>query len=216
MNARIRFFLISTVAWLMPVVAWANDHGEEAAHEGAHDGGHSVFTAELGWQTFSFLALIVILVKFGAKPIGAFLVARRARIEHDMVEAKAMKEKAEAIYNTYSARLAKLDDEIDQVRAEMVKAGELERDRIVAEAETKASRMRRDTQFIIEQQMKQLSLDLRREATLAAVAAAEKALRTGLNDADQKRLADDFLARLKQTDGAKQTPRAAESTGVAS
>ena len=41
---------------------------------------------------------------------------------------------------------------------EMIKAGEAERDRIVAQAEEKAARMRKDTNFLIEQQIKQLAL----------------------------------------------------------
>ena len=48
------------------------------------------------------------------------------------------------------------------------------RDRIVAEAEARATRMRDDTRFVIEQQMKQLRADLTREAIEAAVNAAEQ------------------------------------------
>jgi F-type H+-transporting ATPase subunit b len=95
-------------------------------------------------------------------------------------------------------RLEKLDQEMVRLRAEMVKAGEAERDRIVAQAEEKAARMRKDTQFLIEQQMKQLRKDLTREAASAAVLAAQELLQEKTTADDQDRLAEAYLDRLDE------------------
>ena len=80
----------------------------------------------------------------------------------------------------------------------MVKAGEAERDRIVAEAEKKASRLRKDAEFLIAQRFKLLREELSREAVESAVAAAEAVLRDKANPTDQTRLADAYLARLNE------------------
>ena len=45
-------------------------------------------------------------------------------------------------------RLEKLDQEMVEIRGDMIKAGEAERDRIVAQAEEKAARMRKDAGFL--------------------------------------------------------------------
>jgi F-type H+-transporting ATPase subunit b len=80
----------------------------------------------------------------------------------------------------------------------MVKAGEAERDRIVAEAEKKASRLRKDAEFVIAQRFKQLREDLTKEAVESAVVAAEAVLREKATPADQTRLADGYLTRLAE------------------
>ncbi|MCZ7682689.1 MAG: hypothetical protein M5U28_29400 [Sandaracinaceae bacterium] len=78
----------------------------------------------------------------------------------------------------------------------MIQAGEAERDRIIAEAEARAARMRKDAQFVIDQQMKQLRTDLTREAIEAAIAAAGAVLAQQTGAADQQRLADEYLGKL--------------------
>ncbi|MEM9189872.1 MAG: proprotein convertase P-domain-containing protein [Myxococcota bacterium] len=150
----------------------------------------------------NFVLLVVLIVSLGRKPIRKFLETRRRGVEEGLVEAQRLKKAAEEKYEEYSSRLEKLDEEIDALRAEMVKAGEAERERMVAEAEAKAARLRRETQFVIEQQVKQLQIDLTREAVEAAVAAAEKTLEENTTKADQERLANEYLKRLSDVGGA--------------
>lgn len=97
-----------------------------------------------------------------------------------------------------ATRLEKLDQEILQIRADMIKAGEAERDRIVAQAEEKAARLRKDTSFLIEQQMKQLRKELTERAATAAVMAAQDILRERTTEADQERLAEAYLAKIDE------------------
>ena len=73
-----------------------------------------------------------------------------------------------------------------------------EGDRIVAEAEEKAARMRKDTSFLIEQQIKQLRKDLTRQAASAAVVAAEELLQKSTTESDQDQLAESYLNRLDE------------------
>lgn len=93
-----------------------------------------------------------------------------------MAEAARLKAEAEAKQREFQSRLERLDDELDAIRTDMVKAGEAERDRIVAEAEKKASRIRKDADFIA-QRFKQLREDLTKEAVESAMVAAEAVLR---------------------------------------
>ena len=68
--------------------------------------------------------------------------------------------------------------------------------RIVREAEEKATRMQKDAEFLLEQERKQVRMDLQREAVQAALVAAEALLRGKLTMADQERVAEEFLATL--------------------
>jgi F-type H+-transporting ATPase subunit b len=145
---------------------------------------------------FNFGLLLLLFFLFALPKIRASLEARRKEIEQGLAEAQRLKAEAEAKRAEYQARLDKLDAELEQIRRDMAHAGAEERDRIVAEAEKKAHRMRQDTRFVIDQQMKQLREDLFREAVTSAVAAAEQVLREKVTAADQQRLADEYLARL--------------------
>src|SRR5690606_29865617 len=137
----------------------------------------------------NFLVWLAIIVFLLRKPLSEYLKNRRVAVLEGLEESKRIKEEAEAKHAEYTERLAHLDEELAKLRQEMIQAGEAERDRIIAEAETRAARMRRDAQFVIDQQMKQLKADLTREAIEAAVKAAGEVLSSQTSGADQERLA---------------------------
>jgi F-type H+-transporting ATPase subunit b len=199
----------------VPALAFAESaHGESTAHEVAeHEAGHDadahgghgeltlkgVLTNHEFWGTLvNFGALLVLFGWVLKKKGNPALAERRKQVEAELQEAKRLRAEAEKRHMETATRLEKLDEEMLQIRADMVKAGEAERDRIVADAEEKAARMRKDTRFLIEQQMKQLREDLTREAASAAVVAAQDLLQKGTTDADQDRLADAYLDRLDE------------------
>src|SRR5262245_29701042 len=107
-----------------------------------------------------------------------------------------MRLEAEARAKVYQAKLEKLEEEVRTAREGLVRAGEAERDRIVSEAEAKAERMRKDAEFLVAQELKQIRQDLLKDTVEAAVTAAEELLRKRVSPADQERLAEDYLADL--------------------
>lgn len=190
--------------------ALAQDHGHGGEHDAAHaeDGhgeashGAGAHSTEIDWTTMSgslvnfgiWLALLYFMLR---KPLSEFLRNRRASVLEGMEEAKRVKGEAEAKYKEYSERIENLDAELERLREEMRRAGQLEREKIVAAANEKAAKMRSEAQFLIEQQMKQLREDLTREAIEAAVRTAGEVLAKQTSAADQERLASDYLATLR-------------------
>jgi F0F1-type ATP synthase membrane subunit b/b' len=197
-----------------PAAAWSKpgDHTSAArvAAESRPDPGqgHEEEPAPINWFEFGsetppFIATIVnfgILVAgyylLGKRPIAAALKNRRDSISKEIEEAQKMKREAEARAELYQAKLEKLEEEVHTAREALVRAGEAERDRIVADAEAKAERMRREAQFLVEQELKQIRQDLLRDTLEAAIASAEQLLKTRVTPADQERLAEDYLADL--------------------
>jgi len=176
------------------------EHGEASAEHGeahaAHGEAHGVNVIELVAGFVNFAVLVGLLVFLARKPTQAFLASRRAAVVDGLAEAQRMKAAAEAKYNEYQARLANLDAELAQIKSEIIASGEAERERIIAEAERKSARIRRETEFLIEQQLKQLRADLTRESVEAAMTAAEKLLRERTTDDDQQRLARAYTSKL--------------------
>lgn len=200
----------------------APGHGEHA--HGAHEGFHQ--PSAMNWFNPSPPAEVTVhdghelsqpgpppfvgpLINFGIlvvlgymavrRSINPALAARRAAIETELAEASRLRAEAEAMNQEFTAKLAGLDADVERLKAEFTRAGEIERDRIVAEAKAKAERMREDGVRMVQSELNVLRETLRQEAVLAAATAAEETVRKSINAADQSRLADDFLASLERT-----------------
>ncbi|MFO0677127.1 MAG: hypothetical protein U0169_11365 [Polyangiaceae bacterium] len=188
----------------------AEGHGESAHGEGAHGEGHDAHgPAPINWLDFSdkhqvpFAALVINVVLLlgmywylGKGPVAAALKKRREDIAKDIEEAKRIKAEAEARAKLYQSKLDKLEQELAEARQALVEAGKGERERIIREAEEKAVRIQKDAEFMIEQELKQMRLDLLRETVESAVSAAEDLLKKRVTQSDQERLAEDFLGEL--------------------
>src|SRR5579859_6463593 len=118
---------------------------------------------------FGLLALLY--YSLGKKPLAEGLKNRRISIAKEIEEAKRMKQEAEERATHYQAKLANLEEELAATKRALEEAGKGERERIVKEAEEKAARMQRDATFLLEQEVKQMRLDLVRETVDQAVAA---------------------------------------------
>ncbi len=205
--------MLIALTLVSPGLALAEDaHRESVAHEvaeaesghGAHGEDHELtFSSLIRNRDFqgtviNFLVLVGLITWVIRKKGNPALAARRAEVEKELKEAQRLREDAEKRHRETAARLEKLDEEMVQIRADMIKAGESERDRIVAQAEEKAARVRKDTSFLIEQQIKQLRKELTQEAASAAVVAAQELLQQRTTDSDQDQLAEAYLNRLDE------------------
>jgi F-type H+-transporting ATPase subunit b len=138
------------------------------------------------------------LIRFAKKPIADALKSRKTSILRGMEEAGQMKSDAEARLADYEQKLATVDQEIERVREDMRASGQSERKRILAEAKEKQSRMEREAQTLIGQELKAAREGLLSEMTRSALRSAESTLRAKVTLADQSRLAEEYLAGVKQ------------------
>jgi F-type H+-transporting ATPase subunit b len=159
-----------------------------------------------GAMLLNFALLLGMYYTLGKKPVAEALKARRATIAKEIEEATRMRDEAEARALKYQDKLRHVEVELGEARASLKAAGEADRDRIVREAEEKAARMERDAKFLVEQETKQMSVELTRTAVEMAMTAAEEILRRRITPADQERLAEDYLAQItKRPSGAHPT-----------
>ena len=202
--------------------AAAADHGAPAGTgtpaEGAHEGGEHADHAGHGGEhhrpDFNFADFsnkevtpyVALLINFGLlvglyyfmgrKGIALGLKKRKEAIAKEIEDAQKMLKEAEARAKTYQAKLKNVEAELTNAKKALEEAGKGERDRIVREAEEKAERMKRDAAFLVDQELKQMRVDLTREAIELAMHTAEEMLRTKATLEDHTRLADDFLRDL--------------------
>ena len=77
--------------------------------------------------------------------------------------------------------------------------GEREKTRLVGEAQTLAVKIKEDTQFLAEQEVKIARQQLRQEIANQAEAAARALVQRHLSAADQDRLAQEFIQNIGST-----------------
>lgn len=198
-----------------PALAMAPEEAKEPAGEAAREEPAESFNlADIYRQhprpflaaVVNFGLLLIIYYKVGKKPILGALAERRKSIAKEIEEAQRLREEAEARAKQYQAKLTRLDEELAQAKQALIDAGKGEKERIIKDAEEKAARMRKDAEFLVEQESKQLRQDLWRDTVDLSVGAAEELLRRRITQADQERIAEDYLADLARTTRATQPP----------
>lgn len=181
--------LLALALALLPVAARAASEGGE----------HGASAMTLFWHALNLLLLIGVLVYFARGPIAGYLNARRAQIEDGIQSAGRELAEAEKRLAACEQRAAGLDAELDEIRRVVREQAEGERDRLLAEAQATSERIRRDAIAAAEQEVRHARERLRSETVDLAVELASEILRGQVTDADRKRLADDFVARVEQT-----------------
>jgi F-type H+-transporting ATPase subunit b len=160
---------------------------------GDGDGGGGLF-----WQVLNVALLVGVIIYFARKPVLSYLAERRDGIANDLDSSAKLLAEAESKLSEWSAKVENIDREAAEIRDATRHAAEAERDRIVADAEVTAERIRRSASAVIDRDLQQARAALRREAADLAVELAGKLLEEQVNDADRERLLDEFIGRVGQ------------------
>ncbi|WP_267926866.1 ATP synthase F0 subunit B [Desulfolithobacter dissulfuricans] len=184
----------------------ATGHEAAAGHEAVDGhgggGGHAapMFTPEklkdLFWRTVNFIALVIILVKFLAKPIGSGLAGRRQQIKEELEELQTRRDEAERSYKEFEARLAGMEKEMEIVVERAVKQAEAEKEKILADAERQAEDIKRQAEAAIQAEIVKARRELQDEVAEKATAMAEELIVKNLTPEDQVRITEQYLDRV--------------------
>ncbi|MFP8880643.1 MAG: F0F1 ATP synthase subunit B [Myxococcota bacterium] len=175
-----------------------------AAADDSHGGGVGVLI-----KTAINLALLLgVIVYFARKPVLEYFENRRRAIEEELTEAANELSDAEATFSKWQRRLGDLESELEQIRSTSRQRAESERERIIADAQAAAQRIRANASAAITQELRRAREQLREEATQLAIEMAAQRLAREVTDADHDRLLDEFIDRVEQSDaGAGIGPR---------
>jgi F-type H+-transporting ATPase subunit b len=187
--------LLGTGAALLLVLAPA------AALAGGGGGGSGFPWKDIAFAAINLAILLFLFVRMGKQPVSDFLHSRRDEILKELDSAKALREEAAAMLGEYKGRLDAVETERQEILDKFRSDGRSERDRIVAEAEAAAERMRVDAKRQIDQEIRRAKLELEGEVVARAVALATDALRGQVTPGQQSKLVDDFVGRLGDEPG---------------
>jgi F-type H+-transporting ATPase subunit b len=193
------------------------EHGEAAGEE--H--GPTLAPGKLGLQLLNFAVLLFVLVKFGGGAINKMLAARHHQLKGDLASAAELRAAAEAKLAVQEQRLARLENELASLRENITAEAEAEKQRLIAAADVRARRIAEETSFLVEQQIREAEVKLRRESAEVALGIAEDILRRVVGPADQERFLDKFLVDTEASSATRPaaaggTPAVASGGGAAS
>ncbi|MGV1100424.1 F0F1 ATP synthase subunit B [Thiovibrio sp. JS02] len=169
-----------------------------SASEAAHGGG-GVPPAKLWdllYRALNFAGLVIILVYFLRKPIASGLSSRREGIKDQLDALESRKADAERMYKEAEAKLAKLDEEVSAIISEAVKQGEVEKDKIIADAERAAGDIKRQAEMAVSFELAEAKKRLKAEVAEQAVLLAEELLKKTIQPADQSKMVEASLAKV--------------------
>lgn len=180
-------------------------HVGDAAAAPAHgaEGGHVVRNSlsaakvkDLGWRIVNFIALMIILVKFGAKPIGSGLAARRNKIKDEIETLEQNRAAAENSYNEFQAKLATVESEIDKVVERALAQAEIEKAKILEKAEQGAADLMRSAEMAVQNQVTEARRTLKNEVADQAAILAEELIVKNLTKDDQVKIIETYLDKV--------------------
>jgi len=176
------------------VSAPAGGHGDSAGTAGGSLSTEKL--KDLGWRIVNFIALMIILVKFGAKPIGSGLAARRKQIKDELEELQQQRVETEQSYDAFQEKLANVESEIDTIVEKAIAQAEVEKIKIIEKAEQAAEDIKRTAEMAIQNEITEARRLLKNEVAEQAAVMAEELIIKNLTDADQVKIIDDYLAKV--------------------
>lgn len=150
-----------------------------------------------GFALVNFLAFATLLYLAAGKSFREFLQSRHHEVSRELDEAAAVRRKAEEQLTRYEDKIRGLETAVADMLSTVRREAEAEQDRIIAAAAEQAARLKRDAEAQIQNEILRARADLQRTVVLAALQAAEALLKTNTQEADQKRLVEDYVSRVE-------------------
>jgi F-type H+-transporting ATPase subunit b len=152
------------------------------------------------WRVINLLVFVIILVYIlrNKVRIGKVFDNRAASIIKELELAKRDKQEAEDRLAQLEARLSKLDQEVEQIRAEAERESARESERIREAAAGDAEKIRQTARREIEGAMKAARNELRAFVADQSVALAEGMIRREIRPEDDTRMVNKFIDDLSE------------------
>ena len=187
MKANLKRLLGAVVAIVIaPSFAFA---AEEAEPEG------SLFGTIV--YTINFALFVGIIVYFAGPALRGFFRDRASGIRSQLDRLNSAFQEAQDLANRAAARMAKLDDEIAEIKSEMENETAFLVNRIREGARTTAERIRRDTELTSAANIDAAQRRVRARLAANAAGLARGLIADAFEASDQSRLVDSFMDKIR-------------------
>lgn len=151
---------------------------------------------DVTWSIINFLVLLFLLNRFLFKPLLGMISSREQDIEGNLKKAAEDRAEAERLRKEFAEQVAGAQRQAQEILREATANARASADQIVSDARDKSTVMVERAQEAIAREKEQALTELREEVASLAVAVAGKVLDRTITDADQLRLAQQFVAEV--------------------
>jgi F-type H+-transporting ATPase subunit b len=151
---------------------------------------------EIIWGVISFVAVFLLLWKFGWPGIKAGMNARTERIKNDLDQAESARAEAEGVLSDYQAQVADAKGESARIIEEARQTADAMKRDLQAQAEADIAAQRQKAASDIEAAKAQALADLRGEVATIAIGAAERVVERNLDPETNKALVESFIDQV--------------------
>jgi len=180
-------FLMAIILFLFSGLALASADGD-AAPKG--------WLATDTYRVMNFVVLFVALFFLLKKPVSQALNGRIQGIKEQLADLESKKEEAEKQLASYNEKLAKLDEEAEQIVQDYIKQGNETKAKIIEAAKATAVKLEEQAKRNIEHEFKQAKTRLQEEVLERALTKAEEIIREKITADDQNKLVDEYLDKV--------------------
>ncbi|HZD60404.1 MAG TPA: F0F1 ATP synthase subunit B [Anaerolineae bacterium] len=148
------------------------------------------------WTAVSFLILVLLLGKFGFKPLAQILESRERKIRESIEQAENARLEAERLLREYEEKLAEARAEAQKFIAEGKQLGDNLRVEILGKAEEEAKRVVAKAEEQINRDVEQAIKELRAEVADISVSLASKVIEAELDKNAHDQLIEKYLSEV--------------------
>ncbi len=167
-----------------------------AAFGAEEEAAHAPWWKDYMWKVINFGILVIVLYKFGKKPIQSMLKQRTEMIEKTLKEAREAKELAEKALREVEVRLKEKDKEIQEILSVTKRSSETERENLIEQGDRLKEKILEQAKANIAFELKHAKEAIKAEAAEIAIELAEKKLKEKLTKEEQERLLEESIAKI--------------------
>ena len=151
---------------------------------------------DLGLQWISTFIIIFILYKILFKPVTEFLDKRKDGIAHTIDEARTSKASALELKAEYEAKLAKIEEEADQILKDARAKAVAREEQIIAEAKQEAESIKAKALKDINLEQERVKDEMKQQMIDVSTMMASRFVATSLDEAKHQEMIDDIIKEM--------------------
>lgn len=153
------------------------------------------------WDTVmmvvNFGILVLLFIKYGRKPLMAYLNGVRDEIGTDLDTVRSRYESAKSAWDEEAAKLDHMEQRLQEIEQAILELGRREKEQIIQEGKLLAEKMIRDAGTYSQRKMAAARKTARDELVDLAVSIAEERLMEEMSTKDNDRFIEEFVSGLR-------------------
>ncbi len=156
------------------------------------------FDRAFWYSVINFLALVLVLYIMLRKSVTDFFRKRSTTTRLEMEKSRKFYEESRTRYQEMTSKLDQASIEGKKLLDSIKRDGESEKQQMLESAKAFASKIKEDSEKIVQQELKRAQEALRAETANLAAELATKQIRDSITAADQTHLTNEFITEMQR------------------